>query len=1643
MTRQNALILAAVAVFMFVAGIGLGRVLPQGPWFRAKSGGEAQTGASETNFGFQKVRGENARREGPAVVKGFQYLRLDLDMSGDAPKACFQFSQKLDESGRTNYADYVRMTGGKKPAVSVNGQTLCLGGLDFDTDYRATLRAGLPSAKGEKLARAEEVTVAFGDKPAFVGFVGEGVVLPRLEADGVGIETVNVEKVKVTVRRVSDRSLARKEIVKGASVADEDYYYVWEGESGEDVGVIVYEGEIKTKSDRNQTKTTVFPLGAALKSLKPGAYFVNLKDTSPGAPDDRAAQAWRWVMFTDIALTTYSSGVGIDVVARSLSTAKPLTGLKLVLVAENNDELAAATTDKDGKARFSEAAVSGAAPLTPRMIMAYGAQSDFAAIDLRRSPLDLSDRGVDGRGAPSKVDGFVWLDRGIYRPGETVKISGMLRDDAGKAIPNRPATVIIRRPNYTEAEKTRIEKTDLGGFTFDFAVPAAAPRGVWTIEVQADGVDGAVGSESFSVEDFVPQRLEVKLAVDEKAPIRIGQQRPVKVTSRFLYGAPASGLAVEAEARLRLDPNPFPDFAGYRFGPADSTFEERFIKLPDATLDAKGETSVALTLDDVQPGVGTPLRADLVVGVVEPGGRVVRESARIPVRTDERYLGLKLAGDGYGFEERTPAEINAILLGWDGKPLAAGIEWRIVEEDYWFDWYRENGEWRWRRSYKDVLVAEGKANATPQQPAKITQSLEAGSYRLTATDPKTGAKTDQRFYVGWRSYESGAESPDQASLTAPLKPVAPGSTVKLTLDPPYAGEAIIAVATDKVHSVQRVKVANKATEISIATDPSWGGGFYVLATVVTPRDAAERPVPRRAMGVAYVPFDMAGRKLTVGVGAPKLARPRQKLDVPITISGARGGEQVRLTLAAVDEGILRLTKFTSPDPTEHYYGKKALGVEIRDDYGRILNANLGAPTKFGGDQLGGEGLTVVPTKSVALFSGVVKLGPGGKATVPVEVPDFNGELRLMAVAWSADKLGASTQPMTVRDPVPAELALPRFLAPGDRADTTLLIDNVDGAPGAYQVTVKGDGPVGLNANQSFQLNKGQKQTQRFALQSGEVGIGSITLAAKGPGNFAVSRSYPIQVRSPYFPLTQVSTASLAPGESYKADGSLIAAFLPGSTDVTVSFSRLRGVEPGPLLDSLYRYPYGCSEQLTSAALPLLFVDVLGGEAGRGPERAVRPRVQKAINQLLERQSADGAFGLWAEGDGWAAPWLGAYVTDFLFRAKQQGYAVPDEALDRSYKALAQISKIDRWVNARYNMTVYEGPGTDDTTEDMRRRSSAYALYVLARAGKADLSDLRYFHDAVLDKTKGPLPKAQIGAALAQLGDRARAKSAFDKALAAVGYQSTGDYYQTSLRDLAALLALAAEAGRSQQVDQIADRFSEVMKAPDEMHTQEKAFVLLASQALLKTSGPVLLSRDGKKLDKLPPAPSFGLSAAELQKGASWRNDGDGPIYRTVTVSGAPTSAPPPSAAGVSVQKAIYTRSGALADLNTVRQNDRLVVVVSGLTTVARQHQLVIADLLPSGFEIEAVLKPEDSSSGGVRGPYAWAGDISYAQVAEARDDRFVAALSIGQDQFRMAYLVRAVTPGSFVLPGAVVEDMYRPSVTGRSDAGRVTIAPAQ
>ncbi|MAL11021.1 MAG: alpha-2-macroglobulin [Maricaulis sp.] len=1581
-------------------------------------------------------RAADAPRAEAEISTRFEYLRYRVNVEDATPSLCLVFSGPLDPE--RDYAPFLRIDPETPLALSVNGQTLCLGGVDFGTSYDVTLREGLPAEDGRTLAFDQTTTLEFGDRPAYVGFSGGGVILPRIEADGIPIETVNVDSVAISVFQITDRALAFRSISQGFTAGEGEYDWLYGEESPDGVARLIWEGEMDTGGNINAPNVTVMPLASTIGDLRPGAYFMRVTDAGVDEDERQPARAARWFVITDLALTGYTGSDGIDVTVRSLQTARPQDDVRIELVARSNEILATRTTANDGRVSFDGPIINGSGDTAPRMVFAYGPQGDFAVLDLDRSPVDLSEDAVGGRDAPEGADAFLYLDRGIYRPGETVHMTGLIRDSEARAISDRPGSVIVYAPNGIENQRFRFETApEAGAVQFDFDVPRAAARGIWRMALDVDGL-GVVGRVSFSVEDFVPQRIALEIETDSETPVLAGETRAIEADVRFLYGAPGAGLPVEGEVRIEADFNPFPAYSDYSFGRHDEDFRERTFDLTESIADGSGHATLLVDPDGEGDEASRPLRLRAVVRAIEPGGRPVADDVRIPYRPRERYLGLDPQFENRSQRDQT-ASFGVIALDALGTPVTTAVEWRLIRIDYRYDWYREdNGPWRWRRTRNVVTIEDGVQQVGPEGASIETPPLDWGSYQLIVTDPLTGVESSDAFWVGWGSQPvDGVEAPDRVSIATPDSGVRSGRQAEITILAPYAGIAEVVVATDRVIESRTVDVGQEGARVSLPVTADWGAGAYVMVTVYTPRDPVAQPRPRRAVGVAYIPVDVADRTLDLTLDTPEVVRPRQPLTVTVEAEG--NVREAYLTLAAVDEGILLLTRFQSPDPVEHFFGRKRLAVDMYDDYGRLLDPNQGAAAEVrsGGDQIGGAGLTVVPTRTVALFQGPVRFNGNGRAEIELDIPDFNGELRLMAVAWTPSGLGSASQPLTVRDEVPSELILPRFLAPDDTAFGTATLDNVEGEAGTYTVTI--DAGAGLSVTEPefpLELSTAERRDAPVEIAAGETGVTTIGITVAGP-DFAVQRSYPIQVRSAFLPVSRVNRTRVMDGANYSPDPNVLDGFVDGSGSVQVSFSALP-MDAAALYESLSRYPYGCTEQQVSRAMPLLYADQMAALGGVESDSEIRRRVADAVETILNRQSADGAIGQWRMGDRNANPWLGAYAVDFLARAREQGYAVPDAALDRAYTVLDGVSRLELWRASGYETQVRRGPWQYDTQDRLNHRSAAYALYVLARAGRVDRAQLRYMHDRLLTEIESPMARAHIGAGLAMIGDQARSRSAFNAAVEALGYNNAGDWYQTPRRDIAGVLALAAEAGNDDIVTALTERVATDLPEPDRLTTQEKAFLLLAARALVGDTTEVNVPVDGDA-EMVTANRTYRLDAAQLAGTPVFTNRTGNPVWMTQIARGAPIDAPPAVSENLRVSKMVLTPTGATADLANVTQGDRFIVAITVTGTEQRRAPIVIADLLPAGFEIEAVLEPQDGGSNGV---YSFLGDLASANIAEARDDRFVAAIDLYERRgYRLAYVVRAVTPGDFVIPGANAEDMYRMDVFARSEAGRVTIRP--
>jgi len=1571
-----------------------------------------------------------------AEAPDFVFRRLEIDTTKPQAEACLVFTRNLDASGRTHYEDYFSIDPQTRVASHVVDNRLCLSGLDFNKTYNVALKEGLPAATGEKLTSEETVPVELRDKPSLVRFAG-GIILPRDNADGVPVTTVNIAKLRLKVIRVGDRLLSQIE----NGTVDQTTLYSWKDSDLEtSQGTLVWSGTMDVANVKNDSVVTLVPIRGILNGKPPGAYVLIAMDAAKKVDEDyydQGAIAAQWVVASDIALTTFQGANGLTVFARSYASARPLDGVKLTLVARDNNVLASVNTNGDGRADFAAGLLRASGGDAPVVVMAYGAQGDFSFIDLRRAAFDLTDRGVSGRITPGPVDAYLYTERGVYRPGESVQSTILMRDRVGQAV-TAPLTLVATRPDGLEVSRTTVPGASLsaGAATWSLKLSNRAPHGRWQIAAYIDPKGSPIGRVQFDVADFVPQRLKVALVAETRVA-HANQEMRVRAESRFLYGAPASGLSGEGTAKIEIDRVPFQAFRDYQFGRVEDKFESVDVTMNVPETDASGVTEATGAIGDLADTT-LPLKASITISIHEPGGRTTDKNIEIPVRTRAVLIGLRPDFQYGSVTENAPAGFEAIAVDADGKRIALNkLTFSWVREDASYQWYQSEGSWKYQSVTRDRLITSGTVDIGAGAPLKLSQTLPFGPYRLTISDPRSGAAASYRFYSGW-SASSAGDRPDRIPVAADKPSYRAGETAHVRIKPTADGKALVVVAGDKVFSSKVIDAPANGTSVDVPISADWGPGAYVLVTDYRPLSESTGREPVRSIGLAWLQIDSSPRTLTTLIGGPQRILPRQKLTIPVSIKGLESGEEAYLTLAAVDEGILQLTNFASPNPNDWYFAQRQLGVDMRDDYGRLIKAEKGAvgALREGGDNFGGRPLAVVPTKTVALFSGLVKVGAGGMANVTLDVPDFNGELRLMAVAFSAGKLGHADRPLTVRDPVVADIVLPRFLAPGDHASAALNLNNVEGRPGTYVASVTANGPVGLpnGAKQTVvtqALRVGQRVLLPIQLEGRGLGIATIALNVKGPGGFNVTHSWQIESRAPQLDIARDETLPFAPKATYTANGQLVADLARGTSTVGLTVAAAHGYADVPgLLKWLDKYPYGCIEQTTSRAMPLLVFNDLSDLAGLPRDQALRPRVQDAIDAVLDMQNYSGNFGMWAPGSD-ADPWISVFALDFLYQAKEKGFVVPNDALKRGAS----------WLR----VAASTGSNSDTTR--------AYAFYLLARTGQVNLSDLRYFSDTRGPEMNAAIGEALLGSAAYSAGDRSRAATAFNRARDialrsnAFGYP-VGDYGSLT-RDLAGTTALAADNGEADLVPALLQKSQDVDMRLNATTTQEKAWMLRAAYALTRQKFPLNVAINGQPATPRAGAIRLSPSTAQLSGGLTLLNRGDALVWRTTSVQGTPIKALPAEQSGLTLTKTIWTMGGSPADLSRLHQNDRVIVELTGTMQHNTYRQMGAIDLLPAGLEIEMPLSGEDGK------PYPFLQTLSDTTMTDARDDRFVAAFGIGsqysgildrrkpelQPVFRLAYIARAVTTGTFVMPAGAVMDMYAPTVHARTAMGNVTIAP--
>ena len=1559
---------------------------------------------------------------------GFRVLDYSVDSDTASPRACFQFSENLPR--RTDFSPFVVLAGTDKPALSAVEKQLCVEGLQHGETYTVTLRAGLPSTVHETLSKSADFSIYVRDRKPAVHFSSTAYVLPRTGQRGIPVISTNTRAVAVEIFRIGDRNLT--DTVSGEDTNRGDFQRSlsrYEVDQLRDTrGIAVWKGELAIEaSPLNADVTTAFPVDQAIGDVAPGVYVMVAQPQETKHLDNNFdSLATQWFIVSDLGLTAFSGNDGIHVFVNSLASAQGKTGAEVRLISRSNEVLATRRTDAAGHVQFEAPLASGEGAAAPAVVTASDLKGDYAFLSFKAPAFDLTDRGVGGRPAASGLDAFIYTERGVYRSGETVHLTSLLRDPQANAALGVPLTIVVERPDGVEFRRALVADQGLGGHGLTLPLPASAATGTWHARAFTDPKRPAIGETSFLVEDYVPDRIEFDLT---SSAGHISQQSPAKVevSGRFLYGAPAADLDLEGEVTVAAAKERS-GFAGYQFGLADEALEPVRQTLTDLpTTDAQGKANFPVSLEKTSSSTH-PLEAQVTVRMSEPGGRAVEHGITLPVTPAGNMIGVKPQFSGRSLADGGNAAFDVVTVAPNGTTVAQrGLRFELLRIETRYQFYKRDGNWHYEAVKTTKRVADGSIDTTADKPARISAPVNFGRYRLEVSTgdpngPVTSVMFDAGFYV-----DASAETPDMLELALDKPEYQAGDVMTVSVTARSAGRLAVNVVGDKLLANQSADVQAGQAQVKLTVGPDWGAGAYIVVTLRRPLDAPAERMPGRAIGVQWFSIGRAAKTLTVELKPPALLRPDSALHVPIKISGLASGDEARVVVAAVDVGILNLTNYKPPSPEDYYLGQRALSAEIRDLYGQLIDGMLGARglIRSGGDQ-GAELQGSPPTgPPVAFYSGLVTVGADGNAEVVFDIPDFEGTVRVMAVAWSKDKVGHVTTDVVVRDPVVLSATLPRFLLPGDHSSLHLDLDNVEGAAGDYTVAVTGAATLSASATQKLSLRTKQRGSLTVPLVATAAGNGEIHVSVSGPSSFALERSYTLAVRPPAQILARRTVRPIAKGGSITLSSDLFADLVPGTGAVSLSVGSSTALDAAALLAALDRYPYRCSEQITSRALPLLYLSDLAKDTHVAIDPATDQHLREAIEGLLARQDSNGSFGLWSVGG--EDVWLDAYVTDFLTRARERKIVVPDTAFKLA---------VDRLRNAVASST---DPGKNGGVD------LAYALYVLARNGLAPVGDLRYIADAKLDELSTPIAKAQIAAALAMVGDRARAERVYAAALTAISPPVQADPfgredYGSALRDAAALVALASESGAPHATVQAAVQRVESLRA--DLHltsTQEDAWLLLAASAMAKDAGKISLDVGGEQVTR----PLYRtIAAADLKDPLRVSNAGEDDVRAVVTVTGAPVTPEPAAEKGFKIERQTYTLDGDPADAKKVKQNTRLVVVLKVTEAQPQFGRVILADYLPAGFEID---NPHLVSSGDT-GTLSWITDAVAPANSEFRDDRFTAAFDRKKDDapvFTVAYVVRAVAPGKYVRPQASVEDMYRPDRFGRTATESTEVTAAK
>ncbi len=1542
------------------------------------------------------------------------------------PAIAVIFSEKLDPKKR--YDSYFQVQDKQTTIagswiLSDNQQVLYFPHLQPAQRYKVSIHQGIQAASGQSLSQSKEYAIKTQPIKPAVGFASQGSVLPERLTAGLPIMSVNVAEVDIEFLKVKAHKLAAvvQRMARRSALSHYDldnlHPYL---ES-------VYMARFNTHGTPNKRSISHIPVEEMEPLQAPGFYVAVLRQ--PGRFTYQQQTTFFFV--SDIGLHIRRFADHLEMISSSLRTGHALAAVNIAVHDAQGNVLTETTSDATGRANLS--VVKG----TPVLVTASQG-NHISFVYLKQAALDLSAFAVKGR-RHRALDVFLYGPRDLYRPGESVDLSALLRTGDGEVAPALPLNARIKRADGREFTRFTWHSATQGYYSHQFTLPGDAPTGQWSVEVRTDpNAHEPIQVYPFKVEEFLPERMKLSFATAQQS-LKSEEHFELQINGEYLYGAPTAGNRVQTSVNLRREVHPEANLVAFYFGNPDDDMKNSRRELADGVMDKNGQFS--LNFIPMQGVITSPMRVTVIANLFETGGRPVTRRLSRTLWPASHLIGVRPLFAEHRAEPNGNARFEIVKVNDQGQRLAAqDLDVQMIREsrDYYWE-YDEHRGWHWNYSQTNYPIYRQDINLTAGDVAEIMVPVEYGEYSLQVFDPDTQLTSKYRFTAGG-SYgpdQAVAARPDSVQINLDKATYQVGDVAKVHILPPHEGDAIIRVESDRPLWSLRTPIPAEGKTIEIPINAAWKRhDIYVSAMVLRGADSQQKISPNRALGIVYLPLDRESRRLVVTLEAPAKIEPERTLTIGVKIDGLTD-QQATVTVAAVDVGILNITDFATPNPHDYFFAQRTYNMDLYDLYGQVIEGMEGprATLRYGGDA-DSRGLqrskrADAKVKIISLFSGPVTVNQQGEALVKLPIPDFNGRLRLMAVAFSDNQLGAAEQEILVRAPIVAELATPRFLASGDRSMATLDLHNMSGQAQSLRVEVSTQGPLTLeNGATQIDLADGQKTTLRYPLSAGlDLAVATLRVAVSGD-QIKLLREWQLAIRPAFPGEFRAQRQMLEPDQHLVIDPALANDLMPNTVEVVLNVASLPPLNLREAFKHLLDYPYGCAEQTTSKVFPLIYADQATidrfnlkplSESGRAK------RVQHGLTRLAGMQTSQGGFGLWSNTDR-ESFWLSAYVTHFLLEAKQQGYAVSETMLQNALKRLL------RWVQSSRGFSLRE-----TAAENYQFAAKAYAAYVLARLNRAPLGTLRNLYDHHRQHADSALPLMHLGLALKLSGDQRRAEATI---IEAMKKQRRRDHYfgdyGSQLRDTAMILYLLNKhavtvAGAGDLIFQLANQ----MRQRRYFSTQERNALFLSGLALTDGGkawqGWLTLGKDKQALGQNNRYQAI-FDRQQLNAGISFQSTADFPLYVSATISGYPHQPVLNGDKGVIITRRLLDLKGQAVAQRELQVGELLVVHSTVKLDENRQdmHDGLLVDLLPAGLELENqnLAHAESLQDIKINGVSLQA-SMENRQIRhlEYRDDRFVAAVAFPRwNSTHLFYLVRAVTPGTYTWSAPTVEDMYRPEI---------------